>query len=215
MKIIIREPINTITHFAGFVLSIIGFIYLMIKSIMDFNSLNILSTVIFSAGLIGLYFASFYYHGKIAEEKILVRLRKLDHVMIFFLIAATYTPVCLITLQGQIGYILLGIIWGLAIVGMIIKMFFINVPRWISTGLYLFLGWASISVIKPLFSKMPLPGFLLLVAGGLFYTFGAIIYGTKSEKIRVANFGYHEIFHIFILLGSLSHYLMVSLFIIK
>jgi hemolysin III len=215
MKINVREPLNTLTHFIGFVLSVIGFAYLLTRSILEGNATYIISSTVFSLGLMGLYFSSSLYHCKVAGEKVLTRLRKLDHVMIFALIAATYTPVCLITLKGITGYTLLAVIWTLALAGMIVKMFFINVPRWVSTGLYLFLGWASVSVIKPLAAQLPTAGMSLLVAGGLFYTVGAIIYGTKSQKIRLGPFGFHEIFHLFILMGSLSHYLMVSLYIIR
>jgi len=182
---------------------------------MEGNATYIVSSTVFSLGLMGLYFASSLYHCKVAGEKVITRLRKLDHVMIFVLIAATYTPVCLITLKGITGYTLLAVIWTLALAGMIVKMFFINVPRWVSTGLYLFLGWASVSVIKPLASQLPTAGMSLLVAGGLFYTIGAVIYGTKSTKIKFGPFGFHEIFHLFILMGSLAHYLMVSLYIIR
>lgn len=209
MKISFREPLNTLTHLIGLILSLVGFFFLYPLAKNHANDWAILSIWVFSLGLAGLYFASTYYHGKMASDEVLVKLRKLDHVMIFFLIAATYTPVCLLVLPPQLGMKLLGVIWVLALSGMILKMFFINTPRWLSTGLYLFLGWASVSVIKPLFIRLSGLEFSLLVLGGLFYTVGAVIYGRKNPKLRVGAFGYHEIFHLFILAGSLSHYLMV------
>ncbi|NTW71614.1 MAG: hemolysin III family protein [Eubacteriaceae bacterium] len=215
MKLNIREPINTITHFVGLVLSFLGFFILLTKSIMAKDLLYLLSSIIFSLGLVGLYFASSLYHFKVSSAKVLTRLRKFDHMMIFVLIAGTYTPICLITLKGMVGYTLLGIIWGLAAIGMTIKLFFINVPRWFSTGIYLFLGWASLSVVKPLAAHLPAAGMALLVSGGLFYTVGAIIYGTKNPRIKIGKFGFHEIFHVFILLGSLMHYLLISIYIIS
>ncbi|HCX64636.1 MAG TPA: hemolysin, partial [Eubacteriaceae bacterium] len=201
MKLAIREPINALTHFIGFVLSFIGFWALLYKSIAAGNAFYVISSVVFSAGLMGLYLSSSIYHGKISTDRIIQRLRKLDHAMIFFLIAATYTPVCLISLQGLLGYIMLASIWILAIAGMFLKAFVTHVPRWISTGLYLFLGWVSVSVIKPLYASMEPAGVYLLIAGGLFYTVGALIYGTKSERLRIGSFGHHEIFHLLILLG--------------
>lgn len=209
MKSTFREPLNTWTHLIGLGLTIIGFILLVIRASSNPHLLSLPSVFIFSLGLMGLYAASSYYHGKNTTEAVLIRLRKLDHVMIYFLIAATYTPICLLVLPEKTGHLLLGVIWILALAGMVMKMFFINVPRWVSTGLYLFLGWASVSVIRPLHALLPSIGFLLLVAGGLFYTVGAVIYGRKNPKMQLGPFGYHEIFHLFILAGSLSHYLMV------
>jgi hemolysin III len=208
-----REPWNTLTHLMGLILSILGGAALLIRAVAHPHPLAILSAAVFSIGLAGLYFASSYYHGKYATEPVLIRLRKLDHVMIFFLIAATYTPVCLMVLPWKTGTLLLSIVWLLAASGMILKMFFINVPRWVSTGLYLFLGWVSVAVIQPLYQLLPGPGFFLLVAGGVFYTVGAVIYGMKNPNHRIGPFGHHEIFHWLILAGSLSHYIMVYFFI--
>ncbi|QSX07787.1 hemolysin III family protein [Alkalibacter rhizosphaerae] len=208
-----REPHNTLTHLTGLILAVIGSILLWLRAAQDPHPMALPGALVFAAGLMGLYFASSYYHGKFAPEPVLIRLRKLDHVMIFFLIAASYTPICLMVLPAPLGRNLLGVIWILAIAGMIVKMFFINVPRWVSTGLYLFLGWASVAVIKPLYQLLPKPGFGLLVAGGLFYTVGAVIYGSKSKALKIGPYGYHEIFHLFILAGSLSHYILVYYFI--
>lgn len=209
MKNFFREPLNTWTHLAGLLLTVIGFILLLLRALDNTHPMSIISTVVFSFGLMGLYAASSYYHGKKAREAVLIRLRKLDHVMIYFLIAATYTPVCLMVLPSSVGHLLLGVVWVLALLGMVMKLFFINVPRWVSTAFYLFLGWASISVVKPLHELLSATGFAMLVAGGLFYTVGAVIYGQKNPKLRLGPFGYHEIFHLFILAGSFSHYLMV------
>jgi hemolysin III len=214
MKYGIREPLNSITHLFGVILSGIGLIFLLISSISSGEYVKIISSVIFSFGLIGLYSASTIYHWKITSEKTLEFLRKIDHSMIYILIAATYTPICLITLKGTTGYVLLSIVWSLGIIGIVLKLLWMNAPRWLYTSFYLILGWAAIFVIYPLYKILPTAGLLLLFAGGISYSVGAVFYATKSERIKIWKFGFHEIFHVFILVGSLSHYLMIYKFVI-
>jgi len=214
MRIKIREPINSISHLLGIVLSAIGLLFLVIASVKSGSWVKLLSSIIFSCGLIGLYSASTVYHWYVASKKTLEKLRKIDHIMIYILIAATYTPICLISLKGLIGYILLSIVWGMAITGIILKIFWLHAPRWLYTGFYLILGWAAIFVIYPLYEILPLRGLILLVAGGISYSLGAIVYATKSQKIRIWKFGFHEIFHVFILLGSFVHYMMIYKYVI-
>ncbi len=215
MNYSIREPINSITHLIGIVLSAIGLILLLVVSINSGDYIKIISSVIFSIGLIGLYSASTVYHWSLGSENKLLILRKIDHTMIYVLIAATYTPVCLISLKGFTGYLLLTIVWTLAIAGIILKLLWLDAPRWLYTSFYLGLGWAAIFVIYPLYKTLPINGLILLFAGGLSYSIGAIFYATKSEKIKIWKFGFHEIFHIFILLGSLIHYLMIYKYMIS
>lgn len=214
MKNIIREPINSITHLCGIVLSAIGLIFLLISSINSGDYIKIISSIIFSFGLIGLYSASTIYHWYIASEKTIEILRKVDHSMIYILIAATYTPICLITLKGLTGYVLLGIVWSLGIIGIVLKLLWLNAPRWLYTSFYLILGWAAIFVIYPLYKILPSAGLMLLFAGGISYSVGAVFYATKSERIKIWRFGFHEIFHVFILIGSLTHYLMIYKYVI-
>ena len=212
MKIKIREPINSVTHLIGAILSVIGLIFLLKTSIESGEILKIVVSCIFSAGLIGLYLTSSIYHSVF---KNITFFRKMDHMMIYVLIAASYTPICLITLKGYMGGILMGIIWTLAVVGGILKFFWLNAPRWLYTGFYLLLGWAAIFVIYPLYIKLPHTAVFLLVFGGVLYSLGAIIYATKFKWMKIGAFGFHEIFHIFIMLGSLNHFIMVYNFIIK
>ncbi|WP_461206193.1 PAQR family membrane homeostasis protein TrhA [Clostridium sp. DL1XJH146] len=211
----IREPINSITHLIGIVLSAIGLILLLVVSINSGDYIKIISSVIFSIGLIGLYTASTVYHWSLGSKNKLLILRKLDHTMIYVLIAATYTPICLISLKGFTGYLLLIIVWTLAIAGIILKLIWLDAPRWLYTSFYLGLGWAAIFVIYPLYKILPTTGLILLFGGGLSYSIGAIFYATKSKKIKIWKFGFHEIFHLFILLGSFLHYLMVYNYIIN
>lgn len=209
-----REPVNTITHLSGVALSLIGFGIGLILSIQSHSIIKIVSSIVFCTGLIGLYTASTLYHWLIVKDSTLKTLRKLDHSMIYILIAATYTPVCLITLKGWIGYTFISIIMGLTIAGIATKLLWLNAPRWLYTGFYLLLGWAALFVILPIYQNLPTGGFILLVLGGLSYTLGAVIYGTKPKFLNLGVFKFHEIFHLFILLGSLFHYLMMYIYII-
>jgi len=215
MNLHIREPINSLSHLLGIILSCIGLVLLLYVSILSGNTVKIVSSLVFSFGLIALYTASTVYHWKITSEKTLEYLRKVDHIMIYILIAATYTPICLVTLKGFVGYLLLAIIWSLAIAGMILKLFWLNGPRWLYTSFYLILGWAAIFVIYPLYKALPLMGLIMLISGGLYYSIGAVVYATKSDKIRLWKFGFHEIFHVFILLGSISHFLLIYNYVVS
>jgi hemolysin III len=134
--------------------------------------------------------------------------------MIYILIAGTYTPVCLIALKGVLGYSLFGIVWGLAAVGIIMKLVWFSAPRWLYTAFYLILGWMAVFFIVPLYKSLPLEGFVWLIAGGLLYSIGSVIYATKSKRLKLSVFGFHEIFHLFVLGGSFSHFLMVERFIL-
>jgi hemolysin III len=134
--------------------------------------------------------------------------------MIYILIAGTYTPVCLIALKGVLGYTLLSVVWGLAVLGIIMKMVWFSAPRWLYTAFYLILGWMAVFFIVPLYHSLPVQGFAWLLAGGISYSVGSIIYATKSKKLKISVFGFHEIFHLFVLGGSFSHYLMIEKFIL-
>ncbi|MBS7527212.1 hemolysin III family protein [Fusibacter paucivorans] len=206
----VREPINMWTHFAGIILAAIGLTVMVWRAVLKHNPSLITGVVVFGVSMILLYTASTVYHGFNGKKEIILRLRKLDHAMIFVLIAGTYTPICLTALKGKLGYGLLIAVWSLAIIGIVTKVIFINMPRWLSAGMYLFLGWLSIAFIYPIFKAMPVPGFVWLCLGGVFYTVGSIIYAIKSDKLRIGAFGFHEIFHLFILLGTISHFIMVN-----
>ncbi len=203
-----REPLNTVTHLAGVLLSLIGAILLIIKA-GDLISIAGLSALIYSLGLLLLYCASSLYHAYIGKDSTVEKLRILDHSMIYVLIAASYTPVCLVALRNTMGYVLLVFIWVSALAGIILKMTSLVVPRWIYTGIYLILGWAAVIAVYPLYHKLNLPAVILLLAGGVSYSIGAIIYGRKNPRLHLGPFGFHEIFHMFILLGSFLQYITV------
>ena len=211
----IREPINGLTHLAGAILAFAGLLAMVIKAAATTSSPTaITAVIIFGVSMILLYSASATYHMVIARDKVIAFLRRLDHSMIFILIAGTYTPFCFISLNGKIGAILFSIIAGIAISGVVFKMVWFNCPRWISTSLYLAMGWMIVFVFSPLMGSLNPNGLFLLILGGIFYTIGGVIYGAKPKFLESTYMGFHEIFHIFILLGSLSHFLSVFLYVI-
>lgn len=210
-----REPINTITHLVGAVLAFIALIIMILNALVKNNVTYLLGGAIFGLSMIFLYTASSVYHGVKASPSTIKVLRKFDHAMIFVLIAGTYTPICLTVLKGPIGLILLILIWTLAIGGTISKLFFMNMPRWLSAGMYLFLGWLSLFFIVPIYKALPIEGFLWLVIGGVLYTVGSLFYASKSQKINIVGFGFHEIFHLFIMAGSFSHFILINQYVLK
>ncbi|MBC5996156.1 hemolysin III family protein [Romboutsia ilealis] len=215
MKEYIREPINGFTHLGGAILSFVGLLALVIKTTLTSPFVvDIAAVIIFGISLMLLYSASATYHLVIASEKIIAFLRKIDHSMIFILIAGSYTPFCLIGLKGVYGGVAFSIVATIAVCGVLFKMVWFKCPRWISTSIYIGMGWISIFLIKPLLYSIPFEGVLLLVLGGIFYTIGAIIYGIKPESLKFKSLGFHEIFHIFILLGSLCHFFSVYEYVI-
>ncbi|MGG3562269.1 hemolysin III family protein [Neobacillus rhizosphaerae] len=211
----IREPINGLTHLAGAVLAFVGLLAMVIKTaITDPSPLAITAVIIFGVSMILLYSASATYHMVMANEKVIAFLRRLDHSMIFVLIAGTYTPFCFISLNGKTGAILFSIISSVAISGVVFKMVWFTCPRWISTALYIAMGWMIVFVFSPLTGSINPMGLVLLILGGIFYTIGGVIYGAKPKFLETKYLGFHEIFHIFILLGSLAHFFSVFLYVI-
>lgn len=210
-----REPVNSLTHLTGAILSLFALIAMLVKGVVnDVSSVAILSIVIFGISLILLYSVSATYHGVITSDKIISKLRKLDHSMIFILIAGSYAPFCLIALGGSKGTIFFATIASIAIAGILFRMLWFDCPRWLQTALYIGLGWAAIFMIKPLSSVLNPISLFLLVLGGILYTVGGVIYGLKPKKLQLGKFGFHEIFHIFILLGSLCHFICVFIYLL-
>ena len=211
----LREPINSLTHWIGAILSLFALIAMLTKGLInDASSIAIISVLIFGISLILLYSVSATYHGVITTEKIIFRLRKLDHSMIFILIAGSYAPFCLIGISGFKGTVFFATIASIAIAGILFRMLWFNCPRWLQTSLYIGLGWAAIFMIKPLSAVLSSTSLFLLVLGGILYTIGGVIYGLKPKKLQLGKFGFHEIFHIFIILGSLSHFICVFIYLI-
>jgi hemolysin III len=211
----IREPINAFTHLFGALLSVVALIAMIIKvSGPNFSGAKLAAVLVFGISLILLYSMSATYHMVKASEKVIAFLRRLDHSMIFLLIAGSYAPFCLISLRGSKGWVLFSLVLGIGLIGILYKMIWFNAPRWISTLVYISMGWMAVFVISPLYRVITLKGILCLTIGGILYTIGGIIYATKPNFLRLNHLGFHEIFHVFILFGSFFHFLCVFKYII-
>ncbi len=211
----IREPINGFTHLGGAILSFVGLLALVIKTTLtSASAVDLTAVIVFGMSMILLYAASATYHLVMASDKVIAFLRKLDHSMIFILIGGTYIPFCILALQGNLRIIFTSIIVIATIAGVLFKMIWFNCPRWLSTSIYIAMGWVSIFIIAPLYSAISLAGVLWLAFGGVLYTIGGVIYAVKPKFLEFKHLGFHEIFHIFILLGSLSHFISVYFYVL-
>jgi hemolysin III len=206
MSVKMREPVSGLTHLAGAMLSIVGLVLMIRYAVVQGTVWHIVSFSIFGGSLILLYTASTLYHLLNISEKGVRVLRKIDHMMIYVLIAGTYTPICLIPLRGGWGYTLLVTIWGIAVTGIIMKLLWFDAPRWLYTLFYLIMGWLVVIAFWPLMKTIPAAGVIWLSAGGILYTIGAVIYGTKWPPLKSKFFGFHEVFHLFVLYGSFCHF---------
>lgn len=205
----LREPVNAISHMAGAIASTIGLTLLIVYSAIRADAWHVVSFSIFGTSLILMYTASFLYHGlKLSEETLLI-FRRIDHMMIFAVIAGSYTPICLVPLRGPWGWSIFGTVWAIAIAGMGMKFFSMNIPRWISTLIYLLMGWLCLIAIYPIARSLSLASLFWLALGGFFYSAGAVIYAVKKPNPFPGQFGFHEIWHICVILGSASHFWLV------
>ncbi len=208
-----REPMNGLTHFVGIFFAIAALIALLTRSGDPLTLPQIVAFSIFGTAMILLYTASTLYHWLPFDGKKLEIFRKIDHVMIFVFIAASYTPICLVSLQGGWGWSIFGTVWAITIAGLFLKIFWLNAPRKLYTAIYLLMGWLIIIGIWPLSQKVDFMGIIWLFIGGFFYTVGATIYALKKPDPFPGFFGFHEIFHVFIIFGSFSHFWMIYKFI--
>jgi hemolysin III len=205
MVLKLREPMNGFTHAIGAVLAVVGLVLLILKGTRPTGStLHVVTFSIFGAALIALYLCSTLYHWLPLRPPGVRRLKRLDHTMIFILIAATYTPICLLPLRGPWGWSLFGTVWSIAFMGAFFKLFWLSAPRWLSTVIYIIMGWVVMVAIWPLSQAMEMGGLVWLALGGMAYTVGAVIYGLKRPNM--SWMGFHEVFHVFCVLGSVCHY---------
>ena len=213
MQITIREPGSAITHFIGMMLAVFASTPLLIKAAVSDGLTAFVAMTVFMLSMIALYGASALYHSVMVKDRILRVFRKIDHMMIFVLIAGSYTPVCLIVLGGSLGYTLLTVVWTIAIIGMLIKALWITCPKWFSSIIYIAMGWVCLGVFGQLWSTLPHSAFLWLLAGGIIYTIGGVIYALKLPIFnnRHRYFGSHEIFHLFVMGGSICHFIFMYL----
>ena len=215
-KLHIKEPGSAITHFIGMVMAIFASIPLLIRAAAQPDRIYILSMTVYAASLILLYAASTTYHTFDISEKTNTVLKKIDHMMISVLIAGSYTPVCLLVLKGRTGIILLSIVWGIAIAGILIKAFWVYCPKWVSSVLYIGMGWTCVLAFTQLLDSLSPGAFGWLLAGGIIYTMGGVIYALKLPLFnsRHKNFGSHEIFHLFVMAGSACHFVVMYAYLL-
>ena len=212
----IKEPGSAITHFIGMLMAIFAAVPLLIKAAHEPSRIYIISLTIYAASLILLYAASTTYHTFDISEKVNTVLKKIDHMMISVLIAGSYTPVCLIVLKGKTGIILLSIVWAIAVAGILIKAFWVYCPKWVSSVLYIGMGWTCVLAFTQILNNMSPAAFGWLLAGGIIYTAGGVIYALKLPLFnnRHKNFGSHEIFHLFVMGGSACHFVVMYAFLL-
>lgn len=209
----LRDPISGLTHLIAAVLAVFATVFLIQRSIDPVMPWHIVTFSIFGGGMILLYTASTLYHWLPLSEKGIRFLRRVDHSMIFFYIAATYTPICLIPLRGPWGWSIFGVVWGLALGGITMKIFWLNAPRWLSTAIYLAMGWLVLVGIYPLVQALSTPALAWLVAGGVAYSVGAVIYAIKWPDPIPKHFGFHEIFHLFVIGGTACHFVVMYCYV--
>lgn len=207
----IKDPGSAITHGIACLLVIAAAVPLLFQTARDADHLHLFAIAVFILSMILLYAASTIYHTFDINDKVNRRLKKFDHFMIFVLIAGSYTPICLIALKGRTGYLLCAAVWAVAIVGILIKEFWIYCPKWVSSILYIGMGWLCVLAFSKIFHALSKPAFGLLLSGGIIYTIGGILYAIKTPRFdaRHKAFGSHEIFHLFVMGGSICHFIMM------
>ena len=212
----IKDPGSAITHFIGMLMAIFAAVPLLIKAANEPSRIYIISITVYAISLILLYAASTIYHTFNKTERVNTILKKIDHMMISVLIAGSYTPICLLVLKGTLGVILLSVVWGIAIVGILIKAFWVYCPKWISSVLYIGMGWTCVLAFTQILNSLSPAAFGWLLAGGIIYTIGGVIYALKLPIFNTKHkyFGSHEIFHLFVMGGSVCHFILMYVFIL-
>ena len=207
-----KDPISALTHLIGFVAAIFATPVLLIHAAIHGAPLvNLLSLSVFMLSMILLYGASTVYHSFNISERANRVLQKIDHMMIFVLIAGSYTPVCVIAIGGAVGARLLALVWGLALAGLVLKACWITCPKWFSSVIYIGMGWVCLLALPQIIAGLPPRGFAWLLAGGIIYTIGGVIYALKLPILsrHFRHFGAHELFHLFVMGGSFCHFMVM------
>jgi len=211
----IKNPGSAITHFIGMLMAIFAAIPLLIQAAKEPDRIYLISLTIYTVSMILLYAASTTYHTFDISPKINTILKKFDHMMIFILIAGSYTPICLLVLEPKTGLPLLALVWGIALIGILIKAFWVYCPKWVSSILYIGMGWTCVLAFSQLLNNLTTTEFAWLLTGGIIYTIGGIIYALKLPVFNSLhkNFGSHEIFHLFVMGGSACHFVVMYLLV--
>ena len=207
----LKDPGSAITHFIGMLMAMFAATPLILRAMRAPDTVHVISLSIFIVSMILLYAASTTYHTFDLSERTNKILKKLDHCMIFVLIAGSYTPICLIVLHGRTGLMLLVLVWSIAILGIIFKLCWVTCPKWVSSVLYIAMGWVCVLAFTQILNSVPAAAFNWLLAGGIIYTVGGIIYALKLPIFNAHHkyFGSHEIFHLFVMAGSICHFIMM------
>lgn len=207
----LKEPASAVTHFIAMVSALLAAPFLLTKAMLHTEPVYLTASALFIISMILLYGASTAYHAIEASPGITLLLKKLDHIMIYILIAGSYSPICFLVLPDRIGFPLGYTVWGLALSGLILTLFWVNSPKWLNSLIYIVMGWLCIFTIKTIYACMAPASFGWLLAGGIIYTIGGVIYALKLPLFRSMHngFGNHEIFHLFVMAGSLCHFIMV------
>ena len=203
----LREPVNSLTHWAGALLALIGLVALLIVGWS--TPAKIISLAVYGVSLVFLFSASATYHMVQVKDKALEIFRKIDHAAISVLIAGTYTPFCVNAFDGFWKWGMLSIIWSLAVIGIVVKIFIIRAPRWLNAGIYIVMGWLSVAAVGEMLDALPAWVLVWMLVGGITYTLGAVVYITKIFNFKPGVFGFHEVWHIFVLLAALAHFIAV------
>jgi hemolysin III len=203
----VREPFEAWSHAVGAALALAGLVYLLVQAE---GARQAVAYAVYGSSLVLLYLASALYHGLPGHETLRSQLHRLDHSAIFLLIAGTYTPPTLLALNPAWGWSLFGVVWGLAAVGVVLRVAWTSPPRRLLTGIYLAMGWLVLVGIEPLVETFPLEAIAWLVAGGLAYTVGAVVYAAERPDPWPDRVGFHGLWHLFVLAGSAFHYVFVA-----
>lgn len=203
-----RDPFSAISHYFGAALALPAVLLLVTWGAS--TPARVAALLVYGASLFGLFTASAVYHTPVTAPKTIAILRKIDHSAIYLLIAGTYTPFCAIAFSGFWQWGLLAIIWLLALVGIVVKIFIINAPRWVTAGVYVVMGWLAVFAGPQLFTHLSPTTITWMLAGGILYTLGAVVYITKKGDFFPGRFGFHEVWHIFVLLAAAAHFVAVA-----
>jgi len=206
-----RDPISGLTHLVAAVAAMCGVVILMLIGHDD--ATKAISLAIYGFSLVLMFAASATYHLIKAPPQVIKVLRKADHSAIYLLIAGSYTPICLHFFRGFWQWWFVGIIWGMALIGVATKIFIIKAPRWLTAGIYLLMGWLAILAVPEMVVAMPVSALIWLILGGLFFTLGAVVYISKKPDFYPKVFGFHEVWHIFVILGCACHFIVIATFI--
>jgi hemolysin III len=203
----LREPVSGLTHLAGAIAALVGQIVLLVLGWPGVE--KVAAVLIYGLSLVGLFSASAIYHLVNAGPKVTAALRKLDHAAIYLLIAGSYTPFCLLAFEGFFRWGMLAIVWTFALVGIVVKLFYMGAPRWVSAAIYLLMGWLCLLAAGEMLTALPTFSLVWMIVGGVVYTLGAVVYAAKLFDFSPGKFGFHEVWHIFVLLGAAAHFIAV------